>query len=89
MSEHPIRPMPKGRLILATLGALALAALIVLGAILPAEFNRDPLGLGKLSGLSRLWAPEAEGRASVRCAPAREAGSMKSYTRRPSMAPFW
>ena len=58
MSEHPIRPMPKGRLILATLGALALAALIVLGAILPAEFNRDPLGLGKLSGLSRLWAPE-------------------------------
>ena len=58
MSEHPIRPMPKGRLILATLGALALAALIVLGAILPAEFNRDPLGLGNLSGLSRLWAPE-------------------------------
>jgi len=57
MSE-PIRPMPKGRLIAATLGALALAALIVLGAILPAEFNRDPLGLGGLSGLSRLWAPE-------------------------------
>ena len=51
-------PMPKGRLIAATLGALLLAVLIVLGAILPAEFNRDPLGVGKLSGLSRLWAPE-------------------------------
>ena len=57
MSELPTRPMARGRLILATLGALVLAALIVLGAILPAEFNRDPLGLGKLSGLSRLWAP--------------------------------
>jgi hypothetical protein len=50
--------MSRGRLIAATLGALGLGALIVLGAILPAEFNRDPLGVGKLSGLSRLWAPE-------------------------------
>lgn len=58
MSEHPTAPMAKGRLILATVGALLLAVLIVLGAILPAEFDRDPLGLGRLSGLSRLWAPE-------------------------------
>jgi hypothetical protein len=50
--------MTRGRLILATLGALVLAALVVLGAILPAEFDRDPLGVGRLSGLSRLWAPE-------------------------------
>jgi hypothetical protein len=57
-NEQPTRPMARGRLILATLGAAALAALIVLGAILPAEFNRDPLGVGQLSGLSRLWAPE-------------------------------
>jgi len=57
-NEQPTRPMAKGRLIVAILGALALAALIVLGAILPAEFNRDPLGVGRLSGLSRLWAPE-------------------------------
>jgi len=57
-NEQPARPMAKGRLIVAILGALALAALIVLGAILPAEFNRDPLGVGRLSGLSRLWAPE-------------------------------
>lgn len=57
MSEQPIKTMARGRLILAILGALILAALIVLGAILPAEFNRDPLGVGRLSGLSRLWAP--------------------------------
>jgi hypothetical protein len=25
---------------------------------MPAEFNTDPLGLGKLSGVSRLWAPD-------------------------------
>ena len=57
-NQQPTRPMPRGRLIAATLGALTAALLIVLGAILPAEFNRDPLGVGKLSGLSRLWAPE-------------------------------
>jgi hypothetical protein len=57
MSPEPSRPMPRGRLVLAVAATAALAALIVLGAILPAEFNRDPLGLGRLSGLSRLWAP--------------------------------
>jgi len=57
-NEQPTRPLGTGPLIAATLGALAAAALIVLGAILPAEFNRDPLGIGKLSGLSRLWAPD-------------------------------
>ena len=39
-------------------GGLVAGALIVLGAIMPAEFNVDPLGLGKLSGIGRLWAPE-------------------------------
>ena len=57
-NEQPTRPMAKGPLIVATLGALVVAILIVLGAILPAEFNRDPLGLGKVTGLSRLWAPD-------------------------------
>ena len=60
MSTEPTRPMPRGRLIAALVGSLALAGLIVLGAILPAEFNRDPLGVGKLSGLLRLWAPKDE-----------------------------
>ncbi len=41
-------------------GGLVAGALIVLGAIMPAEFNVDPLGLGKLTGIGRLWAPEAE-----------------------------
>lgn len=39
-------------------GGLVAGAIIVAGAIMPAEYNVDPLGLGKLSGLARLWAPE-------------------------------
>jgi hypothetical protein len=37
-------------------GTLAAATLIMFGPVLPAEFNRDPLGLGRLSDLNRLWA---------------------------------
>lgn len=72
MSEQ--RTMARGRLLAVTLGALALAVLIVLGAILPAEFNRDPLGVGKLSGLLRLWAPDEKtiDNKAARVAPARE-----------------
>ena len=45
-------------LALVTVGGLLAGALIVVGAIMPAEFNTDPLGVGKLSGISRLWAPD-------------------------------
>lgn len=45
-------------LFLITAGGLVAGTLIVLGAILPAEYDIDPLGLGRLSGLSRLWAPD-------------------------------
>ena len=61
MSGQQAQPaLSRGRLVLATAGTLVLAVLIVLGAVLPAEFGRDPLGVGKLSGLSRLWAPADE-----------------------------
>lgn len=49
-------PMRRGRLLLATAGALLVGLLVVLGAILPAEFNLDPLRIGKLTGIIRLWA---------------------------------
>lgn len=58
-------PIPRGRMILLTLAVLGVATLVVLGAVLPAEFNRDPLGVGRLSGLSRLWAP-ADRKADVK-----------------------
>jgi hypothetical protein len=50
--------MPKRRLMAATLGTLAVAGLVVVGAVLPAEHNLDPLGVGRVTGLSRLWAPD-------------------------------
>jgi hypothetical protein len=50
-------PMPLRRLLIVTAAALAIAVLIICGAILPAEFHRDPLGIGKVTGIARLWAP--------------------------------
>lgn len=49
---------PRRTLLLSTGGALLVAAVIVFAAVLPAEYNQDPLGLGRATGLSRLWAPE-------------------------------
>jgi hypothetical protein len=51
------KPLPAGRMLAISAGALIAATLIVFGAVLPAEFNLDPLGLGRMSGLNRLWAP--------------------------------
>ncbi len=55
----PVQLKVSGKtLAIITGGGLVAGALIVLGAIMPAEFNVDPLGLGKLSGVARLWAPD-------------------------------
>lgn len=62
--EQQIKPVAlnvSGKtLAMITGGGLIGGALIVLGAIMPAEFNVDPLGLGKVTGIGRLWAPEAQ-----------------------------
>lgn len=57
LDARSTRPMSRGRLALITLAAFLVALLIVFGAILPAEFGKDPTGLGRLGGLARLWAP--------------------------------
>jgi len=54
---HISKTIPTGRLLALTAGGLVVATVAVFGAILPAEFNIDPLGIGKATGLSRLWAP--------------------------------
>jgi hypothetical protein len=51
------KPLSARRMLAITAGALIVASVIVFGAILPAEFNWDPLGVGKVTGLGRLWAP--------------------------------
>lgn len=57
----PVQLNVSGRtLALITGGGILGGALIVLGFIMPSEFNTDPLGIGKLTGVGRLWAPEAK-----------------------------
>ncbi|MGA0607337.1 hypothetical protein ACO2Q0_15205 [Phenylobacterium sp. VNQ135] len=51
-------PLSRRRLLAASAAALALAALVVAGFVLPAEYGVDPLGIGRLSGVARLWAPD-------------------------------
>ena len=53
---HGVR-LARPKLLLAIAGALAAALLILFAAVLPAEYGRDPTGLGKLTGLDRIWAP--------------------------------
>lgn len=48
----------KRTLLFSMAGAVAVAVVITFAAVLPAEYNQDPLGLGRATGLSRLWAPK-------------------------------
>jgi hypothetical protein len=55
---HVPAPPSRNALLAWTAGAAVLGGLIVFGAVLPAEYDQDPLGLGKATGLSRLWSPK-------------------------------
>lgn len=52
-----IAPLSRRRIVILTLSAAGAAMLILFGAVLPAEYNRDPTGLGRLTGIASLWAP--------------------------------
>jgi hypothetical protein len=54
---HFGKPPNKSRLLLLTLLAVGAGGVVTVGAIMPAEFGTDPLGIGQATGLSRLWAP--------------------------------
>jgi len=49
----------KRRILIATLLALVLAVAVLVAFILPAEFNKDPLGVGETLGISGLSKPAA------------------------------
>ena len=53
-------PQDGRRIAIATAGALIVAAVVLVAAVLPAEFGRDPLGTGKALGLLDLYAGAAE-----------------------------
>lgn len=53
----PVAPAPSGRSLLkATVVALIIAGIVLVTAVLPAEYGIDPLGTGKALGLSNLFA---------------------------------
>ena len=57
----PLPPAPSSRVLAkATLVALAVAAIVLVTTVLPAEYGIDPLGTGKALGLSDLFAAGAE-----------------------------
>jgi hypothetical protein len=49
-----VRPDERKRLILATIGALLLALIVLIAFVFPAEFGVDPTGIGRLTGVSRV-----------------------------------
>lgn len=57
MTDHA-KPLSRGRLLLGTAGAALIAAVVLFAGVIPAEYGRDPLGLGKAAGTLRLWAPD-------------------------------
>jgi hypothetical protein len=66
----------KLRLATASLVAIAVAALLLFVAVLPAEYGVDPLGTGKALGLTDLFAGSADVEAPASTAPAEEAAPL-------------
>ena len=62
--------------LLALIGGTAITAMVItFAAILPAEYGHDPLGIGKATGIDRLWAPP-----EIHIAPAAgDAAAARSY----------
>jgi len=61
MSEINHRIAEKKEIIKAVLFALVLGIIILVSAVLPAEYGIDPIGTGKLFGFSKLYVPENAG----------------------------
>ena len=59
MEENKVPTMNKKQLLKSVIIALVIGALVLITAVLPAEYNIDPLGTGKLLGFSKLYVPDA------------------------------
>ena len=58
--EHSNQPvMNKKQLLKSVLWAFVIGAIVLVTAVLPAEYNIDPLGTGKLFGFSKLYMDDA------------------------------
>jgi hypothetical protein len=50
-------PPTQRKTLMLTGSAIVAGALVLFGGLIPAEYGRDPTGLGKLTGISALWSP--------------------------------
>lgn len=76
---NSIPDLPPRRLAFITLIALALATLVFVSVVLPAEFGRDPTGFGRITGIDRLRAPVVEQVQATPSAAASHAGPANTY----------
>lgn len=77
MEGQIARPVSGTKLAAIVGGALAVASLLVVLFILPAEFHRDPTGFGALTGIDRIAGPEV---ITVDAAPAGPNQTARYYT---------
>lgn len=61
--KHPI--LEKSKIIKATIISLIVGAVLLVVAVLPAEYGMDPTGAGELFGFSKLYVPEEAGATSL------------------------
>jgi hypothetical protein len=59
MSELQHQILDKKSIIKQVLIALVIGTVLLVSAVLPAEYGIDPLGIGKVTGFSKLYVPEA------------------------------
>ncbi|KAA8478252.1 hypothetical protein BDE36_2479 [Arcticibacter tournemirensis] len=58
MSEMNHQVLEKGKIIKSLVFALVIASVLLITAVLPAEYGIDPIGTGKAFGFSKLYVPE-------------------------------
>lgn len=96
MTHTPPYASPR-QILLATAGALAIALVVLVTTVLPAEYNIDPLGTGRALGLTTLATagqeetssgPGAPMEADVRGVDARQTGGLEQDTFIVELRPF-
>lgn len=60
MSEIQHKILSKKAILKQVIVAFALGIILLVSAVLPAEYGIDPLGIGKVTGFSKLYVPESE-----------------------------
>ncbi len=68
-------PASRRQILIATASAVAVGAVLLVGAVLPAEYGIDPLGIGRATGIAAIWAPPEQ----VVAPSAQEAPSQRIY----------